>query len=115
MILFSNKIYTVWVGKKVASLIPISLSVICAFYALIFNCNNITAYFLNGVGKIRLQLYVALIQVVVYIPLSLFMGKRYGIIGVISALCMVSLLIAIIQPVQCYKIINKKDKGIWGK
>jgi O-antigen/teichoic acid export membrane protein len=115
MLIISPWVYEVWVGEKVASSIPISVSIACAIYVSIFNWNSIFSYFVNGVGKIRLQLYTAVVIMILFIPLSLWMGERLGISGIIYALCSVLLAGSIIQPVQDYKIINQTATGIWNK
>jgi len=73
--------------------------------------------FLNGVSKIKLNLILVLCQTGFYIPLAIFFGKylNYGIIGILLAQLVVELPLRITQPMQYYKIINRKAKGIWNK
>ena len=113
MVIVSNCFYKFWVGNEVA--IPYSLSVLCAAYVCILNWNNIFNYFLNGVGKIRLQLYATLLVSIVFLPLAFIMGKNMGVNGVILALCICMLCNSVWAPIQYRKIINIKDSGIWSK
>jgi O-antigen/teichoic acid export membrane protein len=79
------------------------------------NWNTINSYVLNGVGKIKLQLYLYIIAVIIFIPLAIFMGKQTGITGVVYAMCIVLLPGTILHPIQCIKIVNQKATGIWNK
>lgn len=79
--------------------------------------NNIFAYFINGVGKIKLQLVTAVISSIINIPLSIFLGRNMGmgINGVIAATIICLLLGTFLHPVQYYKIVTGKAKGIWNQ
>jgi O-antigen/teichoic acid export membrane protein len=116
MVIVSPWIYRLWLGEQqVAVSIPLQVSVACAVYVSISNWSNITAYFLNGVGKVIMQLYASLSVTVIYIPLALYLGKTAGIAGIVYALCIVLLLGAVLQPIQYFKIINQTAKGVWNK
>lgn len=113
MIVLSNTVYSIWVGNEVK--IPIMLSILCGVYVSISNWNNIFSYFINGVGKVRLQLYLSVIVSILFLPLAFFLGKIIGLSGIILSLCICLLGSAILLPIQYYKIINKKNTGIWDK
>ncbi|GHT63970.1 O-antigen export protein [Bacteroidia bacterium] len=113
MVIISNYIYHIWVGDTVK--IPMSLSVLMGLYVTIMNWNNIYTHFINGTGKIRLQLYITVGTSLLYIPLAIFLSKIWGINGIIGAMCIILLCSSWSSPLQYYKIINKKAKGIWNK
>lgn len=113
MLFFSNKIYTLWVGTAIK--VPFLLSATIAFYIILNAWNMIFSVFLNGVGKIKLQLYFAIIGSLINIPLALFLGKQIGISGVVLSTCILAIANAIWSPLQYYKVINNKATGIWGK
>ncbi len=115
MLVLSGWVYELWVGTKVANQIPVSLSIGCMLFVTVSNWNNATAMLLNGSGKIKLQLIGCGVIVVLYVPLAVIMSKLLGITGVLYALCLTLLIGAVLQPIQCYKIINRKAKGIWNK
>lgn len=60
----SNLVYNIWLGKEIS--IPISMCISVAVYIIMFNLNNIYASIINGIGKIRLQLYTAIIQLLIF-------------------------------------------------
>lgn len=113
MVLISNYVYGIWIGEEVH--IPFILSVLCGLYVSISNWNNIFAYFINGVGKVRLQLYSSIISGVVFFPLAFYLGSVLGIAGVLLALCVCLLPSAVWAPIQYWKIITCKATGIWIK
>ena len=113
MFLFSGFIYRIWVGKEIV--VPISLSAVIAIYVVLNAWNGIFSNFLNGVGKIKLQLYLALFGSVLNIPLAIFLGKELGIYGIILSTTLISLMTAVTTPIQYNKIINGKAQGIWAK
>jgi len=115
LLAISKYFYLMWVGDKVH--IPFLLSAFMGLYAIISTWNNIFAFFLNGIGKLKLSIYLSAIIMIINIPLSIFLAKnlKLGIEGVILATISCLLIGTFIQPLQYYKIINKKAVGIWNK
>ncbi|MHB1685933.1 MAG: lipopolysaccharide biosynthesis protein [Ignavibacteriaceae bacterium] len=115
MIITSNFVYKIWVGSEIK--VPFLLSIVMGLFVVLANWNNIFAYFINGVGKIRLQFYNAIFVAVINIPLSIFFAKHLnmGISGVMAATCVCVFIGSIWAPIQYKKIINKTAKGIWAK
>lgn len=115
MLAVSDIFYKIWIGNKVN--ISFSLSLVMGIWVLISTWTSIFGNFLSGVGKIRLSLYHSLIMIVLNIPLSVFLAKHIGLgsMGVILGTCLCVLPQVFLHPIQYKKIINKKDKGIWGK
>jgi len=115
MIVISNTVYKIWIDKDVE--VPILLSILTGLFVIIANWNNIFGYFLNGVGKVRLQLYSAIFTALINIPLSIFLAKNMnmGITGVMAATNICLVIAFIWAPIQYHKIITNKAKGIWDK
>ena len=113
MLLLSGFVYKWWVGKDIA--IQVSISVAMASYVIINAWNGIYSQFLNGVGKIKLQLYTALAGTLVNIPLAIYLGKTLGIYGVVLSTTIISIMGAILSPMQYNKIIHKNARGIWAQ
>ncbi len=111
----SNCFYLMWVGDKIH--IPILLSIFMGLYAMISTWNNIFAYFINGVGKIKLQMYYAVIGMIINIPISIIFAKYMdmGSAGVILGTCISILFGSILGPIQYIKLIQNRAYGIWNK
>jgi O-antigen/teichoic acid export membrane protein len=115
MIYFSNSFYQLWVGDKVK--VPLHLSMAMAFFVLLLTFNMIYVYFINGVGKIKLQLITSLFTMIINIPLSIYFGKYlgWGSTGVIIATCFCLLYTTFLWPIQYRKLVNGTATGIWNK
>lgn len=113
MLVFSGPIYRVWIGNNFA--VPFSISLLSLGWMLINAWNGIFSHFLNGVGKIRIQLYFGTFAAIVNIPLALFLGKHIGISGVLLANVLVMLSVAWIGPIQYGRIMRKTATGIWNQ
>jgi len=115
MIIFSNFVYKIWVGSEIK--VPLFLSIVMGIFVILANWNNIFSYFINGVGKIRLQFYNSIVVAIINIPLSILFAKNFkmGISGVMTATCVCVLIGSVWAPIQYKKIINKTAKGIWAK
>ena len=116
MLICSGWVYKVWI-RDPSIIIPFRLSVAYAIYVSIFSFVAIFIHFINGTGKIQLQIYVALFNMVFNIPLSVLFAKHlgFGITGVIMGTMVSSVLGLITAPLQYYKIINLKAKGVWNR
>ena len=113
MLAISQFVFTLWVGSSVQ--VPFILSAIIAVYVILNTWCMIFSMFLNGVGKLKLQLFSALFGALLNIPLSIFLGKLFGISGVVLATSLIAILSAIWSPIQYHKIINNTATGIWNK
>ncbi|CAN5280717.1 O-antigen export protein [soil metagenome] len=113
MMIFSNFVYKLWIGERVN--IPISLSILMGIFTMISNWNSIFVNLLNGIGRIRLQMYIAIILGVINIPMSIFLGIHIGIEGVIMSSCICLLFGSILTPIQHRKLLRGTATGIWAK
>lgn len=113
MLLISNYIFNIWVGNLVS--VSFSMSLVVALFVIINLWNMLFSQLLNGMGKIKIQLYVSLIGTVVNIPFALFLGKHYGVIGVIMSSIILSLISALYGPYQVNLLLNQRAKGIWNE
>lgn len=113
MILFANDVYTLWVGSSIR--IPFNLSFMTGMYVLIYTWSMAFSTLIFGIGKIRIQLYNTLIVGFLFIPLSVLLCDKYGIVGVMTALCIVNASGAILNPVQFVKLVSGKAINIWNK
>lgn len=113
MLAFSNIVYRLWVGKEIV--VPFSMSLVIALYVILNSWCSIFSQFLNGVGKIKLQIYSGIFAAIINIPLAIFLGRKIGITGVVLSTTLLAVTSAVWSPIQYVKIINHKAKGIWNK
>jgi len=117
MILLSGFVYNIWLGEKRSFDIPLLLTASMGIYVIIITIVSPYVYFLNGVGKINLQLILSIITILTCVPLSIFLIKviHLGIASVVIGPTISLLPFVIFMPYQYHKIINNKAKGIWDK
>jgi O-antigen/teichoic acid export membrane protein len=113
MLICSRIVYRLWVGSDLK--IPFSISLVMAIYVVIYAWNGIYTQFLNGVGKIRLQLYSGIWGICLNIPMAIFLGKKIGIAGVVLSIVILAAINMVWEPIQVNKILNNTAKGIWDK
>lgn len=114
MLAISPWFFKLWVPQIK---VPFLLSVIMYLYVIVLAWGNIFVNFINGVGKIQLQLIIGTIGTIVNIPLSYFLAKTMGMgtAGVIVATIICIAYGPIFAPIQFKKIINGTASGIWDK
>jgi len=113
MVIFSKFFIILWVGTSIK--LDQTLVILMAVYAIISTWASIFVYFLNGTGKIRLQLYTYVCLAILYIPLTMLFSKylNLGVYGVIISLIFCVCVLALLHTVQYHKIINNTAAGIW--
>lgn len=113
MVVASPYVYRFWVGKEIH--IPIVLSAILAFYTVWNTFRTVFIYYLNGIGVVRLQVYLVLISGLINVPLAIVLAKHFGIPGVILSTTILCVICGIIEITQYRKLISQNAKGIWTK
>jgi len=114
MFAVSDIFYGIWVPQIQVS--PVLSGVVC-LYVIVLAWNNIFINFINGVGKIQLQLILSVIFAIVNIPLSYFFAKvlGWGSAGVMAASIVCIAYGPILAPIQYKKIIKGTASGIWNR
>jgi O-antigen/teichoic acid export membrane protein len=115
MLAASGIMYGIWVGKSIN--IPFALSLAVAIFTIFYGWMLIFVVFLNGVGKIALQLYCGIFSCLSFIPLAIFLAHRMStpLLGVVTASIILAIINAVWPPVQYLKIVRSKAEGIWAK
>lgn len=115
MIFSADMVYKVWVGDQVK--VPFLLTLFMGLYVMMLSWGAPFVFFMNGVSKIKLQLYFSLFQAITFIFLAIYFSKYlgFGSIGVIGAMCIPMVPAIILWPLQYRMIINNKKIGIWNK
>ena len=105
-----NKIICIWLGEE-NIIFNNMLVFVFATYCVVTTGYGIFVNILNGMGKVKLQLILAICESVVNIPLSVFLGKSVGlgIMGVKLATLLCVCVSAVILPIQTIKILKERD------
>ena len=109
----SDFAYEVWIKNEV--LIPKYISFVMMLNIMAMTISSVFISIINGTGKLKIQFLSNIILSFLYIPLAVFLGLRFSLLGIVSANFIISIIYAILVPFQCYLIVNDKAKGYWNK
>ena len=114
MIMISDLVYDIWIGQDTT--IDIRMSIAVAIYIFILIYSMRYSYFINGIGKLRLQLIFSASAAILFIPLA-YLVVRFtnDIIWFIAVMCLVNIPGLIVNKIQFNKLINGHAKGIWNR
>lgn len=114
MILISDTVYAIWIGPAVT--IDSRMSIAVAVYILIIIYSMRYSYFINGIGKLRLQLICSATAALLFIPAACLVVRwTDDIFWFISVMCLINIPGLIVNRIQFYKLINGKANGYWNK
>lgn len=95
----------IWIGDGVN--ISYSLVTILGLYQMLLMLSMIYGSFGNGIGHLNIQVYAAIAQGILYIPLAILLTKPFGLNGVALALMIVSLITPFVQVRDYYRTIKE--------
>jgi O-antigen/teichoic acid export membrane protein len=113
LFIISPFVYKIWLHGKVV--IPLSLSFAMMLYVIATCWQTIHVFFLNGIGKLRLQLYLVVVTSIINIPIAILLGKYIGVAGVTYSNFLMFLVMGFLFHVQTNKLLNKTATGIFDK
>jgi len=115
MILIAPYVYSWWLKNQVQ--ISFKASLLMGIYVIVLSWTNSFIYLINGIGKIRLQLYIYSLMALLVIPMSYFFIAilKMGIEGSILSTILCLLPAAVVIPIQFKAIASGKAQGIFNK
>ncbi|MDA3884315.1 MAG: MATE family efflux transporter [Candidatus Delongbacteria bacterium] len=115
MLLTYPFIFKLWLNGKV--IVPYSLSIGWASFVLLQSFNAIFVNVINGIGKVKIQLFTAINTMIINIPLSIFFAKtlNLGVAGIIYATSVSIIISIVLRLVQYRKLMNGTATGVWNE
>ena len=113
LVTVSNYVYKLWVGTEIH--IPMKMTVLNAIYVFLLIWSTSQSTFLNGMNILRVQLIMYIIQTVLYFPVVILLGEKFGASGLVMGLILVNIPAALTNTIQLRKIVKKTATGIWLK
>lgn len=111
MTFISPYIYQLWIGED--CYVPFSMTALMAIYIFLLVLSMRYSYFLNGVGALRLQLYMT-IMAIIFIPLAWVVSRAsHNITYFLVVMCLCNIPGIIVNIIQFNKIIKGRAYGIW--
>lgn len=113
MVVVSPFAYNLWFGDK--AVVPAFMTISVALYIIIHSWDSLQTVLINGIGCVTIQTVVTVIGLVLHIPMSLFLGKYWGALGVVFSMIIINSIYSIIFTIQIRKVLHKRAYGIWSK
>jgi O-antigen/teichoic acid export membrane protein len=106
-IVFKAWLNNVSVSPKIAFYVVLNTAIVC--------WSTIFLYVVTGSGKINLQFLLAILNMIVFFPLTHFLVKNlnWGIDGIFMTNIFLWLLYAILIPIQSYFMLKTDKKSYW--
>lgn len=114
MTIASPLVFYIWIGDKTE--ITFTLTVCEALYVIVLNGSLSFSYFINGTGKLHLQMILTALAAVLFIPLAYLLTSLWHDVN-----CIILLMTGLILPnlvcnaIQFHKIVSRTATGIWNK
>ncbi len=113
LIFASPYLYQIWIGDSVE--VPFSLSVAMSTFVIASIWQTMHVFFLNGIGKVKLQLILVSISALINIPIAIFLGKHFGLVGITLTSTLIFAIMGGFFSIQTHKLLNNTATGIWSK
>lgn len=114
LLIISPRIYDIWLRDDTIH-IPFSITAILLIQSIFFILYSCYGYLLNGMGKLRIQMIFTSIIAIVYIPFSTYMGKLFGLEGILIIFASCSIFNFLWSSYQFRLVVNQKASGLWNK
>lgn len=94
-----------WLKKEIVLQQPLVIGM--SFYAIISCWNNIFAMFVNGIGKIDIQMYTCIASIIFTVPLAWYLIPIFGVGGMIISISIMLFLTGLPITFQTYKELSE--------
>lgn len=107
MVFLAQWIYVLWVGEEI--IISQRLSIFMAIFVVTTLLTQPFVFFINGTGKVNIQLVLGLFTAIINIPLSIYFARNLnlGVSGVILATIVANVMALVVYPIYYKKTIRK--------
>lgn len=111
MILLFDPLVNIWLGHDLDYQSGL-LFIMAVFYSL-YSILNIESQFINGIGKVDVEMIIYIILGIVNIPLSIFLGvtMNFGTVGIRGATLLLVFVADVILGYDLYKKINSHSEN----
>jgi O-antigen/teichoic acid export membrane protein len=114
MAVLSRFAYGIWIGDLVK--IPLSLTLVTCLYTILLLYSSVYTIFINGTGRVRLQMITAVFSSTFHIPLAILMIKYFhiGMEGILLVSCFWLVITLPLRHIQYKKLVFfKEGRSLW--
>ncbi len=113
LVLLSPPLYHIWIGNEVD--VPIQMTLIVALYVSIFCWQNLNGTIIVAMSKVKLNVIILTIGMLIHLPLAITLSHWLGCYGVVASMASITLAYALVYHVQVNKLLNQTATGIWNQ
>lgn len=100
-------IFELWIGDT--QLVSSNMAFWVMVYIIVYNFNSIFTSIMNGIGKIKVQLYVSIVELLCFFPISIYLANHIGDVGIIISISILQFVMSVVLFIQ-FKAIITNDK-----
>lgn len=109
MMLFGQQLALFWTGKRITNAWVFFWM---GSWSILYGWNNCFSVFLNALGRLKRQAGLVSIGTVLFFPIGVFFGERWGLAGVCWALILAHIPVALSNPYESFCILKDFDKDV---
>jgi O-antigen/teichoic acid export membrane protein len=113
LVFFSGWIFNMWLGSGFGG--NRWLTFLVYVQVVLTMKSTILVYTLNGMGRLKLQIFMYVIQLIVFIPLCYLFSTILGIHGILISLITISIVNVVWMSRQCELLLSQRASGIWAR
>lgn len=113
LMIFYPFAFKLWLGNKVN--VHLSMIICVSIYVFTTMWNMLNSSIINGIGKIKIQLYIGILGSLCTIILGYLFGKKFGAVGVIYAVNLFNFIPMVVLTIQVKKILKANASGLWNR
>ena len=111
LVAMSPFVYSLWIGDKVS--MPFVMTATVAIYMIVNMWDSLQVNVINGIGKLKIQIYVTMAGLILHLPVSYLLGSYIGCYGVIVSMILITSIYSVFMTLQAHKLLNGTASGIW--
>lgn len=116
LVIIADYVYPIWIGNAIH--VPLRLNITMCLYTILILFSAVYGIFINGTGKVQLQMFISMVTSTLHIPLAIISIKYFGakLPELILVSCFWLIITMPIKHIQYRKILSfQAINSIWSK
>jgi O-antigen/teichoic acid export membrane protein len=114
MILLSEFIFAIWIGKNTIAVNRTTLLLVLAFM-LCKMLYQSYGFIINAYGRLKAQMIITSITALAYVPSAIILGNNLGLYGILAVSFLSQLINFLWSYIQYNHLVNKTGSKLWHK
>ncbi len=114
MLILSDTAYAIWIDAGSSS-VNFTTTLLLYLYSIGMIMYGCYGYIINGIGKLNIQIIMAIALSIIYLPCSILAGKYHGLNGILTTFVIITFCNYLWAKIQYNKLVSGTATGIWNK